>query len=224
MNTETRTPSYQQGRQELQSNLPTMLPEKARRVFDQDAQALAANYPSVLKLQAGDRAPDFSLSNAVGETITLSALLKQGSVVLTFYRGTWCPYCNLQLNQYQQILPEITSLGAQLVAISPQTPDESLNMQEKNQLRFEVLSDNGNIVARQYTTVFRNADAPVATMDQLGIDFNAHYADDSQELPIPAVFVIDPNSQVVWAKAMGGDYRHRVEPSEIINALQKTDS
>ncbi len=221
MNAKIKIPSYQQGLEELQSNLLTMLPEEALGVFDQDAQALAANHPSVLKLQSGDQAPDFSLSNAVGETVTLSKLLEQGSVVLTFYRGTWCPYCNLQLNQYQQILSKITSLGAQLVAISPQTPDESLNMQEKNQLRFEVLSDNGNIVARQYTTVFRNADAPVATMDQLGIDFNAHYADDSQELPVPAVFVIDPNSQVVWAKATGGDYRQRVEASEIINALQK---
>jgi peroxiredoxin len=94
-------------------------------------------------------------------------------------------------------------------------------MQEKNQLGFEVLSDNGNIVARQYTTVFRNADAPVATMNQLGIDFNAHYSDDSQELPVPAVFVIHPNGQVAWAKATGGDYRHRVEASKIINALQK---
>ena len=221
MNAETRIPSYQQGRQELQSNLLTMLPEEALGVFDQDAQALAANHPSVLKLQPGDQAPDFFLSNAVGETITLSKLLEQGSVVLTFYRGTWCPYCNLQLNQYQQILPDITSLRAQLVAISPQTPNESLNMQEKNQLGFEVLSDNGNIVARQYTTVFRNADAPVATMSQLGIDFKAHYSDDSQELPVPAVFVIHPNGQVAWAKATGGDYRHRVEASEIINALQK---
>ena len=221
MNAEIKIPSYQQGLEELQSNLLTMLPEEALGVFDQDAQALAANHPSVLKLQPGDQAPDFSLSNAVGETITLSKLLEQGSVVLAFYRGTWCPYCNLQLNQYQQILPDITSLRAQLVAISPQTPNESLNMQEKNQLGFEVLSDNGNIVARQYTTVFRNADAPVATMSQLGIDFKAHYSDDSQELPVPAVFVIHPNGQVAWAKATGGDYRQRVEASEIINALQK---
>ena len=221
MNAEIKIPSYQQGLEELQSNLLTMLPEEALGVFDQDAQALAANHPSVLKLQLGDQAPDFSLSNAVGETITLSKLLEQGSVVLTFYRGTWCPYCNLQLNQYQQILPDIASLRAQLVAISPQTPNESLNMQEKNQLGFEVLSDNGNIVARQYTTVFRNADAPVATMSQLGIDFKAHYSDDSQELPVPAVFVIHPNGQVAWAKATGGDYRQRVEASEIINALQK---
>ena len=220
MDAETKMPSYEEGVKELRSNLGKMLPTEALNTFDQDAQALETNYSNVLKLQPGDQAPDFSLTNAVGKVVVLSELLKQSSVVLTFYRGTWCPYCNLQLNQYQQILPEITSLGAQVVAISPQTPDESLTMQEKNGLRFEVLSDNGNIVARQYTTVFKNGEEPVAVMKQLGIDFNAHYADDSQELPVPAVFIIQPNGQVKWAQTSGGDYRHRVEPADIIQILK----
>jgi len=219
MNTETN--SYQENLKDLRTNLGTMLPKDALNVFDTDAENLQLNHKSILKLQVGERAPDFSLSNATDKTIKLSDLLKKGKVVLTFYRGSWCPYCNLQLAHYQKTLNEIHDLGAELVAISPQTPDESLNVKEKNELDFEVLSDNDNIVARKYTTVFKNADAPVNTMSELGFDFDAHYSDDSRELPIPAVFVINKNATVLFAKSLGGDYRNRVEVSEIINALKK---
>lgn len=220
MSTQTKTPSYEEGLKELQNNLGKMLPEEALAVFDTDANALREKHQSILKLKVGDKAPNFSLSNAIGETITLNALLEKGKVVLTFYRGSWCPYCNLQLNQYQQVLKDIQSLGANLVAISPQTPDESLNIKEKNDLQFEVLSDNGNIVARQFTTVFKNGETPIETMKALGIDFDSHYADDSQELPVPAVFIINNVGQITFAKAIDGDYRNRVEVSDIINALK----
>ena len=219
MNTETN--SYQENLKELRTNLGTMLPKDALNVFDQDAENLQSNHNSILKLKVGDKAPDFALSNAVDKTTKLSELLKKGRVVLIFYRGSWCPYCNLQLAHYQKSLSEIHDLGAELVAISPQTLDESLSLKEKNELDFEVLSDNGNIVARKYTTVFKNADAPVNTMTELGFNFDAHYSDDSRELPIPAVFVIENDATVSFAKSLGGDYRNRVEVSEIINALKK---
>ena len=196
-----------------------MLPPDALNVFDSDADQLQETHTDILKLNVGDKAPSFSLSNATGNTVHLSELLEQGKVVLTFYRGTWCPYCNLQLNQYQQVLPQIKELGAQLVAISPQTPDESLNISEKNALAFEVLSDNGNIVARQFTTVFRNGDAPVNLMTELGFDFDGHYADDSRELPVPAVFIIEQDGTVSFAQSVGGDYRNRVEANDIIKSL-----
>ncbi|QCK16139.1 peroxiredoxin-like family protein [Mangrovivirga cuniculi] len=219
MITKKQVPSYSEGLEELQNNLGKMLPAEALWVFDKDANGLKARHQSILKLNIGDKAPEFYLSNAVGETVTLKSLLKQGRVVLTFYRGSWCPYCNLQLNQYQQILEEINSLGANLVAISPQTPDESLNIKEKNELQFEVLSDNVNIVARQFTTVFKNGEGPIETMKSLGIDFKSHYADNSLEIPVPAVFIIEQDGIISFATAIDGDYRNRVEPSEIINAL-----
>ncbi|UII21189.1 peroxiredoxin-like family protein [Fulvivirga ligni] len=212
--------NYQENLKGLQDNLANMLPEEALEIFDADAKSLQKNHSSIIKLQVGDKAPDFSLSNATGKTIRLTQLLQNSKVVLTFYRGSWCPYCNLQLAHYQQSVDEIHALGAELVAISPQTPDESLNMQEKNELKFEVLSDEGNNVARKYTTVFKNAEAPLNTMKNLGIDFDAHYSDDSKELPVPAVFVIEKDSTVSFAKSLGGDYRNRVEVSEIINHLK----
>ncbi|HAI43416.1 MAG TPA: redoxin, partial [Maribacter sp.] len=113
---------------------------------------------------------------------------------------------NLQLAHYQNVLGDIHSLNAQLIAVSPQTPDESLNIKEKNELKFEVLSDNGNIVARNYTTVFKNGDIPVNTMTSLGFDFDGHYSDDSRELPVPAVFIIDKDGTIIFAKAEGADY------------------
>jgi len=190
-------------------------------VFDKDAENLQKKHQSILKLQVGEKAPDFSLLNTTDKTIKLSELLKQGKVVFAFYRGSWCPYCNIQLAHCQKSLEEIKELGAQLVAISPQTPDESLNMKEKNELDFQVLSDNGNIVANKYTAVFRNDDAPVNTMTQLGFDFDKHYSDDSRELPVPALFIIEKDGTILFSKSTGGDYRNRVEVSEIINALKK---
>lgn len=218
MSTTTQT-SYQEGLKGLRGNLTEMIPADELALFDQDAAALEATHQSILQLQVGDTAPDFTLSNATGESINLAELLQQGKVVLTFYRGTWCPYCNLQLHLYQQVIEEIKKAGAQLVAVSPQTPDESLSIKEKNELSFEVLSDNGNLVARQYTTVFRNADTPVAAMERLGIDFDSFYADDSRELPVPAVFIIEKDARVSFAQAIGGDYRNRVEAKEILDAL-----
>lgn len=224
MRTETKTPSYAAGLEQLRSQLLEMLPADALEIFDRDAKQLEQTHQSILKIRAGDTAPDFILLNATGKTTRLYELLKNRRVVLTFYRGSWCPYCNLQLNQYQQVLDKIHATGAVLVAISPQTPDESLNMREKNALAFEVLSDNGNQVAKKYTTVFKNSDGPMDTMVSLGIDFNAHYSDDSGELPVPAVFIIEKNAQVSFASASGGDYRKRVEASEILTALQKEAS
>lgn len=221
MSTKIVIPSYKDGLKELQENLEKMLPKDALLVFEKDANQLKETHNSILKLKQGDKAPNFSLSNAIGETVSLKSLLAQGKVVLTFYRGTWCPYCNLQLNQYQQALDEIKTLKANLVAISPQTPDESLNIKEKNELEFEVLSDNGNIVARQFTTVFKNDETPIETMKALGIDFDDHYGDDSQELPVPAVFIIEQDNTISFAKTIDGDYRNRVEATEIINALKK---
>jgi peroxiredoxin len=94
-------------------------------------------------LKVGDRAPTVALKNAKGETVDVSILLKKGPVIVTFYRGGWCPYCNLELRAYQEILPEIAAAGASLVAISPEKPDDTLSTAEKNALAFEVLSDVG---------------------------------------------------------------------------------
>jgi len=213
-------PSYQEELSKLIEQLGEMLPPEQLAIFNADAEQLAQNYIAPLKLKEGDMAPGFILPNAKGESISLAEALKIGPVVLTFYRGAWCPYCNLQLNQFQQILPQIHNLGASFIAISPQTPDNSLSMKEKSNLQFEVLSDVGNTVASQYTTVFKNGDAPIKAMTDLGYDFHGFYGDDSGELPVPATFVISKERKIILAFSGGGDYRERIEPSQIVETLK----
>lgn len=216
----TPNPSYREGLAALRDDLRGMLPDDALALFDSDASSLDATHSNVLKVSPGDAAPAFTLSNATGEPVSLYERLVRGPVVLTFYRGSWCPYCNLYLSQLQTMLTTEGRDDVSLLAVSPQTPDESLSLQEKLSLAFEVLSDVGNQVARQFTTVFRNGEAPVEAMTALGIDFDAHYGDDSRELPVPATFVIRPDGIIAFAKSEGGDYRERVEPAEFIAALQ----
>ena len=219
MTTTKTIPSYKENLQGLLQQLGQMLPEDKLAIFNNDAKQLGEKYVSALKLKTGDNIPLFSLPNAAGKTINIKDVLQSGAVVLTFYRGTWCPYCNLQLKNYQQILPEIKQAGAQLVAISPMTPDNSLQMKDSNELQFEVLSDVGNKVARQFTTVFTNPRSSIQAMADLGYDFHSFYGDDSAELPVPATFVIARDGTILFAESEGGDYRKRVEPRAILDAL-----
>jgi peroxiredoxin len=212
-------PSYKENLKGLTQQLGDMLPEEKFAVFNNDAKKLGEKYASPLKLHTGDKAPLFSLPNAVGKTIDIKDVLQQGAVVLTFYRGVWCPYCNLQLKTYQQLLPEIRQAGANLIAVSPMTPDNSLHMMDTNELQFEVLSDVGNKVARQFTTVFKNPETSIQAMADLGYDFHSFYGDTSEELPVPATFVIARDRTILFAGSGGGDYRDRVEPRAILDAL-----
>jgi peroxiredoxin len=219
MPTKTEIPSYEEGKNQLIEHISGAIPADIKTKFDQDAAELTEQFQSPLKLSKGDNAPLFELPNAAGHIIKLSDLLKTGPVVLTFYRGTWCPFCNLVLSMYQKILPQIKERGASMVAISAQTPDHSLTMKEKNELDFEVLSDAHNEVARQYTSIFQNNADAIAVMKQLGLDFHSFYSDDSGELPVPALYIIDKQGIVIFAGSKGGDYRERTEPAEILEAL-----
>lgn len=170
-------------------------------------------------LREGAQAPDFTLHDALGRSVGLSRLLVQGPVVVTFYRGEWCPYCNLQLRAYQQILPQIRELGASLVAVSPQTPDHSLSLAEKHELTFPVLSDVGNTVARHYGLVFTIAESVRAAHMGVGANLPAFNGDDSWELPMPGTFVVD-QSRTVRLAFVDPDFTHRLEPSDILARMR----
>lgn len=218
--TDTKTiPSYKEDLKGLIQQLGEMLPPEKLAIFNNDAKQLGEQYAFPLKLNAGDKAPQFSLPNAEGKTIYLKDVLQQGAVVLTFYRGVWCPYCNLQLKNYQQILPQIKKAGANLIAVSPMTPDNSSQMMKSNELQFEVLSDVGNKVAYQFTTVIKNPQTSIQAMADLGYDFHGFYGDHSAELPVPATFVIARDGTILFAGSGGGDYRDRVEAMAILDIL-----
>ncbi|GHO55185.1 peroxiredoxin-like family protein [Ktedonobacter robiniae] len=183
-------------------------------------QQIIASSGAEKALKEGELAPDFTLPDALGRPVSLSDLLKQGPVVVTFYRGAWCPYCNLELRAYQQALPQLQALGASLVAISPQTPDQSLSLAEKNALTFEVLSDVGNQVAREYGLVFRIDEAVRVAYQQIGADLPAYNGDASWELPIPGTFLIDQSGKVSLA-FVDPNFIHRLDPAIIIAQLKQ---
>ena len=196
-------------------------PAELQAVMDQATAELAASGMADGFLQVGDAAPDFVLPDALGNAVTLADLRAQGPVVLSFYRGAWCPYCNLELQLLQQALPDIRALGATLVAISPQTPDNSLTLAEKHGLAFPVLSDAGNTVARRFGLVFTVPAALRGVYDKLGIDIAAHNGDGSFELPVPGTYVVGRDGTIAFAYA-NVDYTRRVATAEILEALRNS--
>lgn len=180
---------------------------------------LSAEETAEIARTVGDEAPNFTLPNATGGEVELANALAEGPVVLTFYRGTWCPYCNTELRDLQAVLPDIEAAGASLIAISPQQPDSSLSMQEKHSLTFPVLSDSGNAVSRAYGLVFSVGEDVKERYEAIGIDLAVVNGDEAWELPIPATYVIDTEGVVRFA-FVEADYTQRATPQEILAALQ----
>lgn len=170
-------------------------------------------------LPIGGTAPAFTLPNATGQPVELAALLARGPVVLTFYRGEWCPFCNLELRALQQHLEEITAAGATVVAISPQAPDHSLSLTAKHELSFDVLSDVDQTVIDAYGLLYTVEGDTRDLMEHVfSRDLALENADGSWRLPIPATFVLDGDG-IVRAAHVDADYRTRMEPADIVAAV-----
>lgn len=171
-------------------------------------------------LKLGEQAASFTLPNQDGNLIALNDVLAKGPVVLTFYRGSWCPYCNLQLRALQARLSEIHDLGATLVAVSPQVPDESLTKNEISEMDFTVLSDQDAKVASEYGIAWEVPEFLVEHMRvDRNLDLEAINNGNGNVLPIPATFVLSADGEVMW-RYVDVDYRTRSEPDDIIAALK----
>lgn len=169
----------------------------------------------------GTLAPDFALPDQHGRTVSLGESLRRGAVVLVFYRGGWCPYCNLQLRAYQAVLDEVHALGAEMIAVSPQLPDSSLSTAEKDTLTFPVLSDVGSRTARDYGLVFEVPEEVVTFYrERKGFELGDINGRLSPELPVPACFIIEGQGRVVLAH-VDPDYTKRLEPRVIIEVLRR---
>ncbi len=204
---------------DFQAGFVSQLPAEALATFAAKTEQLVRSGIAEAAIGAGDEIPGFSLPGATGRTVSGAVLLASGPLVISFYRGSWCPYCNLELHALQQIAPEITALGARLVAISPNLPDTSLTSVEKHALTFEVLSDVGNTVARQFGLVFTLDEELRPLYRDFGIDLPGENGDDSYELPIPATYVVRPDG-IVAAAYVNADYTRRMEPADILAALR----
>jgi peroxiredoxin len=197
------------------------VPPERQAIMQRHIDQLRAGAISRSMLKVGDRAPGVVLMNAKGQTVDVARLLKKGPVIVTFYRGGWCPYCNLELKAYQQMLPEIAATGASLVAISPEKPDESLSTAEKNALSFEVLSDVGQNVGRAFGLVYDFTDELKSAYRGFNLDIPARNGTPEEwALPVSATYVIDRDGFIVYAYT-DPDYRDRADPREVLAALRK---
>ncbi len=212
------SPTLQRRLDELREKFSKAAPAEQLRVYEEGIRQVAASGVLESALKVGATAADFTLTNAKGQNVRLADLLKSGPVVLTWYRGGWCPYCNLQLRAYHDALPDIRSAGGRLVAISPELPDHSLTTQEKNNLEFDVLSDPGNKVAHQYGAAYRLPESLVSAF-RGKLDLPAINGDGSWELPLAVTYVIGMDSRIAYA-FVDADYRRRAEPADIVAALR----
>ena len=210
--------SLQQQLSELKTNLKSQIPEDVFQKFEESIQTLdesgiANNAPKV-----GDQLHNFVLSNQLGQQRSLAELRKSGPVVIVFYRGGWCPYCNMELRAYQRILPQLKASGAQLVAITPELPDSSLSTSEKNELEFEVLSDVGTDYVREIGLAFS---LPVALREiyaNLGGDLEKFNGAGNFNLPIPATLVVNTDGKIAFAH-VDVDYTTRANPEDVLKTI-----
>src|SRR5271154_5842517 len=186
----------------------------ARAVAELKERHIAANI-----LPVGAKAPTFELHNHDGKLISSAELLSKGRAVLCFIRGRWCPFCVGQLEAMNLVLPEIEQAGATFAAISPQTVKQSFFMRDQHKLRFPLLSDAENKVARQFGLTYRIPDEQRAVYQRAFVNLPFVNGDDSWELPIPATYIIDCDGTVLYASA-NEDYTERPEPEDIVRVLQ----
>ena len=212
------TQTFAEQRDDFNARLADQAPAEVlegfgRIIADQAAVDYAARAPKV-----GNRAPDFTLRDQIGRQVSLAGELEHGPVVLIFYRGAWCPYCNMMLRTYGLRAGDFSERGARLVAVSPQTPDNSLTMADKHSLEFPVLSDEGGDVIGTYGLKYDVEGQSRELLAATGSDVAKFNGNGGWILPAPAVFVIDPTGVVRFVR-VNGDYTQRVEPDEALAAL-----
>ena len=211
----------------LQTDLDAFQAAWKQRAGGDVASTIAADNEALLRsglveraLRAGAKFPDLTLANARGGQTRIYDVLARCPLVVTFYRGGWCPYCNLELRAYQSALGDIRALGAELIAISPEAPNRMLSTAEKNDLKFEILTDVNGALEDALGIRFDLSDPIVALYKRFGHDLPAHNGDGRWSLPVPATYVLDRDGRIALA-FVGPDYRRRLEPAAAIAALRK---
>lgn len=200
-------------------NAPPAMTEAGRKGIEEVAAS------GVLKtaLGVGASCPPFTLGDASGTRVSSADLLARGPVVIVFYRGAWCPYCNIYLHRWQGYLPRLAERGATLVAISGEPPDRSAAMARKTEATFTVLSDPGYAVARRFGVVYEVPRGVDDAMRSRGMDMKAYYGTAKAELPLSATYVVGRDGKIAWA-FLDADYKKRAEPADVLAALDALPS
>lgn len=195
-------------------------PPEVRAIMERATAELIASGAACRALKAGDRAPSFSLEAQDGSAVSSADLLAHGPLVVSFYRGVWCPYCNMELQALEAARSDFEAAGASLVAISPQNRVNSRKSVRENTLGFPILSDAGNAVAAAFGLRFALPGYLVDLYKSLGNQLPAFNGDDSWTLPMPGRFVIGSDGLIVYAE-VNPDYTRRPEPADMLPAIQR---
>ena len=183
----------------------------------QSVMAIAQTEPKGLNVN--DSAPEFTAKDQNGKSFDLKNELKNGAVVLVFYRGQWCPYCNRQLKELEDSLSLIKGKGATLVAVTPEVNDNINKTVEKTKASFPILFDNGLKIMKSYNVVFAVDEKTIEKYKGYGIDFTkANGVDNGANLPVPAVFVINKDGKIIF-RHFDKDYTKRASVAEILKYL-----
>src|SRR5260370_5616176 len=205
---------------ELHAGMAGHVPDEVLAINARDRANLAASGTPESIATVGSVLADADLIDVNGASTTLYAATGQAPAVVVFYRGAWCPYCNVALRTYQEhLLPELTRRGFAMIAVSPQTPDGSLSMQEKNELTFTVVSDPRNTLARELGILTVPSDEVRAVQLKLGLDITKANADGTATLPMPTTLILDATHIVRWID-VHPDYSTRSEPAQILAAIE----
>lgn len=199
---------------------PYNVPYSVIETMHRATAELIASGAATRALKAGDKAPAFALNDPDGKPVSSAELLVKGPLVVSFYRGVWCPYCNMELQALQAALPEFQRLGAGLVAISPQTAVNSRKSVRQNELGFPILSDPRNDVAAAFGLRFALPDYLVDLYKSLKNDLPGFNGDPSWTLPMPGRFVIGQDGTILYAE-VNPDYTRRPEPEDMLPALRR---
>lgn len=199
---------------------PYKAPPEIHPIMERATTELIASGQATRAVKAGDRAPQFRLQDQDGNTVSSAELLAKGPLIVTFYRGVWCPYCNLELQALQETLADITARGASLVAISPQTAPNSRKSQRDNKLGFPILSDVKSQVANAFGIRFALPPDLIAVYAGFGNDLTVVNDDPAWVLPMPARYVVGTDGIIAYAE-VNPDYTHRPDPSELLPVLDR---
>jgi len=203
----------------LQEQMLPQIPQEALQVMFDATQGLKESSLEAGALKEGDAAPDFDLPELGGGRVHLTDVLRDGPVVISFYRGAWCPYCNLEMQALQAALPDIEAAGGRLITIAPETAAHAGEIRDKGNLTFPLLQDADNAVARCFGLVFALPEPLRSIYEAFGIDLTDSQGNDAFELPMPATYIIGSNGRVAHA-FVDVDYTQRMEPSEIVDILR----
>lgn len=205
---------------ELRTAIQNQLPQSSLEIMNRATETLIRDGLAEKSLQVGDRVPDFSLPNIHNDPVMLQALRATGPVIISFYRGSWCPYCNAELIALQETLPAIEHLGATLVTISPQQHRYGKKLAIEHGITYEILIDAGNQVAQQFGLVFELPPELETVYETLDIAVREHNAARRAVLPIPATYVVSSQGDIAFA-FVNADYTRRLDPVELVTVLRQ---